>query len=151
MKKVKSHAFGKDVFLLGEDYFGTWIWLEAPSFDCNWYWGFGYVEEYTNHKRPDVSRDISSHSHWDSAIKSANNSELWNKTVWTTEEGEQLDVLFKKFYELKEEAETAHRIDMEVFKNLNNNAIPHVMNQIICILSPEGVWEGYSNSRNKVN
>ena len=34
MGKVKSHAFGKDVFLLGADKDDRYYWLEAPKWDC---------------------------------------------------------------------------------------------------------------------
>ena len=64
--KQKSHAFRKDVYLLGikDD---EEIWLEAPSWDCDHYWGFGYIETYSG-KSPSTSRDINSHSHWNSSI-----------------------------------------------------------------------------------
>ena len=66
--KRKSHAFGKDVYLLGEKKTGELIWLQAASWDCNWYWGFGYIEEYTNNQHPESSRDINSHSHWSGLV-----------------------------------------------------------------------------------
>lgn len=65
LKKVKkevSEAFGKKIFLLGR-MDGKRIWLEAGSWDCGWYWGFGYLETYTNDAFPGHSRDIQSHSH----------------------------------------------------------------------------------------
>lgn len=40
MKKEKRKAFGKNIYLLGEDTEGTKYWLEEASWDCNWYWGF---------------------------------------------------------------------------------------------------------------
>ena len=48
MKKQTTTAFKKKIYLLGADAEGTKYWLEAPSWDCDWYWGFGYVETYTN-------------------------------------------------------------------------------------------------------
>ena len=66
MLKKKMRAFGKDIYLLGKDKEGRLRWLEAPSWDCDWYWGFGYVESYTNNRRPDLSRDICEHTHFDS-------------------------------------------------------------------------------------
>ena len=65
MLKVKSHAFGKDIYLLGQDEQGINYWLEAPKWDCIWYWGFGYIESFTNNKYPHLSKDISSHQHAD--------------------------------------------------------------------------------------
>jgi hypothetical protein len=68
MNKRKSHAFNKDIYLLGKNRYGELVWLESPTWDCGWYWGFGYVETYTNNKRPDLARDISSHSHFDGLV-----------------------------------------------------------------------------------
>lgn len=65
MKKRKSHAFGKDTYYLGyEASTDNHYWLEAPSWDCGWYWGLGYVETYTIPLAPSTSRDINSHQHW---------------------------------------------------------------------------------------
>jgi len=68
MNKIRSHAFGRDVYLLGERKTGEWVWLEAPQWNCDWYWGFGYIEEYTVNKHPERARDIQSHSHWSGLV-----------------------------------------------------------------------------------
>ena len=68
IEKKKTEAFGKKTFLLGEDEEGVKYWLTAAKWDCGWYWGFGYIETYTNNKNPNNARDISSHSHWNSSI-----------------------------------------------------------------------------------
>ena len=44
MKKEKRKAFGKKIYLLGKDAEGVKYWLEEASWDCNWYYGFGYIE-----------------------------------------------------------------------------------------------------------
>lgn len=41
-KRIDS-AFGKKVFLLGIDEYEQEYWLKESSWDCNWYWGFGYI------------------------------------------------------------------------------------------------------------
>ena len=63
LAKKQSKAFGKDIYLLGEDQDGIKYWLQSPSFDCGWYWGFGYIMTYTNNRRPDLAKDIDSHQH----------------------------------------------------------------------------------------
>lgn len=63
-KQIKT-IFGKKYYLLGKGKDGANYWLEAPSWDCGWYWGFGYVETFTNNKNPEKSRDIVSHDHFD--------------------------------------------------------------------------------------
>ena len=66
MKKQTTIAFNKKIYLLGADAEGTKYWLEAPSWDCGWYFGFGYVETYTNNNCPSKAADINSHQHFDS-------------------------------------------------------------------------------------
>jgi hypothetical protein len=122
--KQKDHAFGKDVFLLGKDYEGIRYWLEAPSWDCGWYWGFGYVETYKGNRLPSKAKDINSHSHIDSGFRGkqevydtkkgafVNTEYIHNifdhptlhKVTFTKEEGWVLSELFKQFYLLKEMA-----------------------------------------------
>jgi len=68
MEKETNHAFNKDLYLLGVDDDGVKYWLEAPEWQCGWYWAFGYIETYTNNNDPSRVRDINSHEHWDSKI-----------------------------------------------------------------------------------
>ena len=72
MEKSKKFAFNKNIYLLGEDKDGIKYWLEEATWDCNWYWGFGYIETYTNNKNPENSRDIASHQHFDSLFLNKN-------------------------------------------------------------------------------
>ena len=66
MKKQTLTIFGKKNYLLGTDKNGKKLFLVAPSWDCGWYWGFGYIETYTNNSHPERSRDIATHNHFDS-------------------------------------------------------------------------------------
>jgi hypothetical protein len=126
--KQKSNAFGKDIYLLGIGNDKTKYWLEAPKWDCGWYWGFGYVETYTNNDNPRISRDISSHSHisgllgqqekYDFEKKAFVNgkfvhnlidSDTFERTTFTEKESWELTELFEQFYLLKEMAEFCHK------------------------------------------
>ena len=68
IEKRTEKAFGKKVYLIGIDVNGDYIWLEEAKFDCGWYWGYGYIETYTNNKHPEKSKDINSHRHFDGCI-----------------------------------------------------------------------------------
>lgn len=63
MKKQKTTITNKnsfacgDVYLLGVLKDGQKVYLSVPSWDCGWYWGFGYVQ----------SRDF--HLHFDSILE----------------------------------------------------------------------------------
>lgn len=139
MKKRKSRAFGKDVYLLGKDEYDDLVWLEHPSWDCNWYWGFGYVERYTNTKDPSKSKDITCHTHIDSEFKIEDVIDL-NKglveTTYTAEEGERLADLFNDFYYYKKKANAAHRKDEGKYNNINGILLPEIMNSILKIVYP---------------
>jgi hypothetical protein len=123
--KQKSHAFKKDVYLLGKDADGIRYWLEAPSWDCGWYWGFGYVETYQQNRTPSKARDIDSHSHIDSSFMGKvsfynTDKNAWDyteyihnifdcptftETTFSEKEGWTLSELFKTFYQLRESAD----------------------------------------------
>jgi len=126
--KAKSHAFGKDVYLLGRGDDGGRLWLEAPKWDCEWYWGFGYVETYgrrSNDVDPAHAGDINSHTHVNSLIflkceiydfekkcfrLSSDYLHHWNdqpdlkESTLTDSESWQFSDLMKSFYTFRETA-----------------------------------------------
>jgi hypothetical protein len=123
LEKRKSRAFRKDIYLVGKDKEGKLVWLEAPSWDCGWYWGFGYMEIYTNNVHPERAKDIVSHSHWNEFVGKVeiydvetgqfihtdykyhiNESPLLSETVLTENESWLISDLMKSFYTLKEAA-----------------------------------------------
>ena len=108
LAKKKSHAFGKDVYLIGTIE-GKYQWLEAPAFNCGWYWGFGYVEEYTSHKQPNTSRDIVSHQHMSSLLINGHDFSKFDGIVLNDKEKWQFAELFKQFYLLREMADFSHK------------------------------------------
>jgi hypothetical protein len=128
MNKQVTTAFNKDVYLLGKQKDGTYIWLEKATWDCEWYWGFGYIETYTNNQHPESSRDINSHSHWtglmgkqevydfdkkcfkltDKYVHHLNENPDMAETVLTDKESWELADLMKSFYTLKDTAELYH-------------------------------------------
>lgn len=144
LEKKVVHVFGKDHYLLGINSEGEKVYLTAPSWDCDWYWGFGYITTFTNNKNPEMSMDISSHSHWDSSIIGKHeyynhekgcfvsdnnyihhsneyfgreNSVLTDKESWTLAE------LMKTAYTLKESAELFGRGGSCVSSNPNQDIL----------------------------
>jgi len=155
MKKEKSHAFKKDIYLLGANDEGILYWLEAPSWDCKWYWGFGYIETYTYNERPSQSHDITSHQHAENFMKwwidINNNKPILKETTFSKKEGWELSELFKRFYMFRELAEYYHRggagisnspelgdvKNLDEWNRINKEVIPEIMNRILKILTPE--------------
>lgn len=162
IKKRKSFAFGKNVYLLGEDSNGIKYWLEEPKWECDWYWGFGYVETYLNNDNPTKSKDISSHQHIKTSflgkqgkdyIHNLFDSPLLHKITFSKKEGWILSELFEEFYLLQKMAEYCHakpkpscNISSSVVDNsmhiigwyntINKNMIPTITAKIIELLSP---------------
>lgn len=154
--KQKSRAFGKDVYLLGiRD--KRFLWLESPSWDCDWYWGFGYIECYTYNRKPHLSKDIHLHTHYESLLWNHKNyapilQEVEGVTACTltTEEQWELSDLMKSYYTLKSYAELCHtgnsnythniQVDLKdpEYENvINEKLIPLVTGRIIEMLSPK--------------
>lgn len=155
MNKQVSKAFGKQVFLLGEDADGFYYWLGEPTWDCGWCWGFGYIETYTVNKNPARSKDINSHQHAVDFLsewwRSWNGSKpILTTTTFDEEEGWELSELFKQFYFLKQAAEFFKEgkadiananintwKDFAKTKEINEVIIPQVTKRILEILTPE--------------
>lgn len=155
MEKRTTEAFGKEIYLLGEDKNGILYWLEAPSWDCGWYWGCGYVETYTNNTNPSIARDINSHQHFDGLFFNKNkngfdtfeeffaDSTVSDKELWTLLE------LMRTIYTLKETAEVLGRggsyytanpckeivTNHEEVKRINEVVLPALFNEVRNLLS----------------
>tara|TARA_R100001163_G_scaffold34553_1_gene26652 strand:+ start:1273 stop:1776 length:504 start_codon:yes stop_codon:yes gene_type:complete len=159
MKKTKKHAFNKDVYLLGKDKEGVYYWLEQPKWDCDWYWGFGYIETYTHNKQPQLATDINSHEHATNFMSEFFTE--WNgteprlvETPYSEKEGWELCELLKRFYILNETAQMYSRggahvsksvlesirynreHDKEEAEHINKRLIPKVTDRILEILTP---------------
>jgi hypothetical protein len=128
LEKRQSHAFSKNIYLLGKNTKGRLLWLEAPQWSCDWYWGFGYIETYTNNNNPERSSDIDSHSDFSSLVGQQeyydhekgcfrNGDYIHNiydspqliATTFSSSDGWKLSELFKQFYLLQDMAEYTHR------------------------------------------
>jgi hypothetical protein len=157
LQKQKSHAFDSNIYLLGQDAEGTLYWLEEAKWDCDWYWGGGYVETYTNNERPAMSRDITSHSHFDSMF--FNNQRLnghdaftsfFESTPFTDKEIWQICELMKSFYIARQYSDMlycggAHYTsnpskdvikNEEEYQRINTKVIPDIMKSLYEILGP---------------
>lgn len=108
MKKQIENKLGKR-FLLGvKD--NKKYYLVAPTWDCGWYWGFGYIQTYNRRKT-----DIDTHTHFDSLFfKTGKNGydafkDFFDEIVLNNEELWKLVEIMKTIYTLKETAEVLGR------------------------------------------
>lgn len=157
-KKVDT-SNGKRQFLLAKDNDGVKYWLGEATWDCGWYWGFGYISTYEKNRLPSKANDIDSHEHWDTSIIGQDGSEYYNHinenqkfidTVLTEKESWKLSELMKSFYILKKAAEfyksgNAHITDNPLFELLKSPAeyerinkvlLPAIFEEVYKLLTP---------------
>lgn len=134
--------------MLGIDQDNRKVWLTQASWDCDWYWGFGYID------RPYM------HTHFDGLVwfKDDNNKYVYHinespeliATTLTDREAWQLSDLMKSFYSYKAVAEITHigsshftniqklsLKDKYYNKKINTKIMPSIFNTIYEILTPE--------------
>ena len=97
---------------------GKSIYLSAPSWDCDWYWGFGYLGNNNIHYHIDgIDKDVNLHdaivNHFDEGTFIVKD----NHDIYTLAE------LFKTFYTLKETAEVLGRGG----SHITDNPLKHVI------------------------
>ena len=149
LNKKTINKFGEH-YLIGINQDGEYVWLEKESWDCGWYWSFGYLHTYTNNRQPTRSVDIQSHQHFNGLFLRGpeNGYEMFKKyfkdTVLTKDEIWELVDLMHTFYKLKEAAAVfnhgySHYTDrarLDIVKNkeledkLNKEILPEVFNRI---------------------
>ena len=127
MEKKVVTVHGKKYYLLGVNKQGEHVYLMEASWDCDWYWGLGYVRTFTNDRCPQLSRDIRMHDHFDSMFlkKDLHDSflEYFTDTVLTDDEIWALLELMKSLYKLKEYSDFLHLGGAYVTKNPCENEI----------------------------
>lgn len=153
-KKYSMEKFGKKCFLLGQDKDGINYFLEAATWDYEWYWGGGWVRTYTNNRNPIASRHIKSHGHFDELFFNGRRNgfntfkEFLPANPFTDSEIWKICELMKSFYIAREYAEmvytgSAHYTtnpaaeiikSEDVYKRINNIVIPAIMKSLYEIL-----------------
>lgn len=135
---------------------GKRIFLTAPSWDCDWYWGFGYIGNNHSHYHIDGLKKIETYNRETKSL----NYEFVNlydglkrhfgdsfvvkndKDIWTLAE------LFATFYALKETAEVLGRggshyttnpaqaliINKDEVERINSIVLPQIFEEIYKIL-----------------
>lgn len=109
------------------------IYLYAPSWDCGWYWGFGYLGNSNCHYHVSgLEKDVNL---FDGLVKHFGDSFIVKneKDIWTLAE------LFKTFYVLKETAEVLGRGGSHMSTNPLANVIknPDEVKRINEVLMPQ--------------
>lgn len=148
MEKQTINKFKNKFYLLGKDKDGRKVWLQEASWDCDWYWGLGYINTFNKNYS-----DIDLHTHFDSLFlkkdiyksfvnyfteTTLNKSEIWQllelmKTLYTL--GEYSDMLHLKGANIsKNSCENILKNDEE-YKRINEVVIPELNNKVYELLS----------------
>lgn len=157
LKKQIVHVFGKTYYLLGKDEAGVKWYMQKPTWDCGWYWGFGYLDSFTNGIRPEKSKDILGHTHLSSLMDEFKGNGVDALKRYFPEraltDGELFEFIdcVKSGYALKDAAalfERGHsnytekaKVDSSVkpdwAKEINEKMIPAISRKLEELLSPE--------------
>ena len=151
MKKSKITKFGKDAYLLGLGKDGEKYYMESGKWDCEWYWGLGYVVSYER-----GYRDIQSHSHFNYMFMKDDRKNCMDKMKaffvdMTLSENElyRLWEIMKSLYILREYSDMLHtggshittnpcreliKNDAE-YERINIEVIPELLKQLYTLLS----------------
>lgn len=150
MKKEAIRKFNKNYYLLGirkDD--KEKVWLRQGNWDCEWYWGIGYVEVFNENYT-----DINEHTHFDSLFFRGNKCcydmfiDYFEKTVLTEKEIWKLLENMKTIYTLRNYSDLLHiggsnitKNDLcdniknnEEYKRINNLLIPKLLDEIYKLL-----------------
>lgn len=153
-KKVVT-VFGKKHYFLGTDAQGINYWLREASWDCDWYWGGGYVETFSNNKNPQLSKDINSHNHFNLMFfnKNLNGFDVFKDffvaTPFSDKEIWKIMELMKSFYIAREYSDMINRggahytsnpvaeliKSEDEYNRINKVMIPAIMSELYKILS----------------
>ena len=151
MNKEVRKVNGKYQLLLGIRN-GESYWLEKASWDCDWYWGIGYVESYNGKGFSDKS--WRGHTHFDSLFFNGPSDyktmfdNFFDETPFTDEEEWQILELMTSAYTCRRYSDMLYtggshitsRVRVDLIKNdaeygrLNNVVIPSIMNEVYKLL-----------------
>ena len=155
MKKKVITWHGRKFYLLGRDHKGVCHWIEEGSFDCDWYWGIGYIKTFSNNTRPQLSKDSMSHTHFDTMFLQGNGNafdrikSFFAETTFSDEEIWKICELMNAMYTARHYADMLHRGNAHYtenpvsetikneceYKRINEKVIPAMLNSLYEIMS----------------
>ena len=148
MLKKAFNWHNKKYYLIGRKD-GEDLYLEAASFNCGWYWGIGYVETFTNRKRPERSADISCHTHfntlfptWKAFVDNLDDTPFTERERW------QIYEIMECLYTARNYSDMIHRgsahytnndaadiiKDDAEYKRINETVIPALLKNLYGIM-----------------
>lgn len=122
MQKKLVRWHGGYHYLLGKNENGEQVYLVKESWNCDWYWGFGYLVTFTNDSDPEKSKDYKIWTHVSS--KFFNNKDCWDawnkyftERVLSDKESWTFLELMRTFYHLQTYARVARYGSSDIATN----------------------------------
>lgn len=146
---MKKQIINSTYFLLGTNKDGEKVYLKKATFDCNWYWGIGYINTFNRNYT-----DITSHFHFDTTISTWDEfNDYFEETVLTREEIWQMLELMNTLYTLRKMSDIIHqkgsyistnKVEYKLFEEyqpmydkINNETIPTLLDEVYKLLGGE--------------
>lgn len=157
LNKQIIHKFNHTYYLLGKDKDGIKWYLQKSTWDCGWYWSFGYVESFTNNRCPEKSKDIRAHTHLSVLFQESSKNafdtlkDFFSESVFEDDQLFEFIDYIKTGYTLRTAAKlfadghsyyTANTKDPilvkpELVKEINTVMIPSINERLDKMLSPK--------------
>ena len=159
-KKRSFSWHGNKYFYIGQDANGICYYYQESTFDCDWYWGVGYIESFTNNAHPEIARDISGHTHFNYLMQEQNKKNLYHvdafkkvfpvnpfsdKEIWKILEivetlytaRKYSDMLHTGSAHITENPCKAIIANEKEYKRINETVIPALLNELYKIMTEE--------------
>ena len=147
MKKRITIRNNEEMYLIGKNQNGENVYLPKASWDCGWYWGFGYLETLNSHAHFD-SEILRNEEHicaYDKFKKyfvetCLNDDEIWKLidymfTFYTLRETAELFVY--GFSHQTEKAKIDEIKNTEMAEKINKEMLPKLFERIYALLEPK--------------
>ncbi|MCM1178670.1 MAG: hypothetical protein NC347_00300 [Clostridium sp.] len=152
-KKHTINVHMKEAYFLGTGKSGLHFYMQKESWECDWFWSFGYIATYTNNDNPEKSSDTRFLQHFDSLFLGKNLSDPFINFFCfmplSSEERYQLLELMQTAYTLRATARlfdgmgcnstvnpcSKQLVKPEVAEEINTKMIPAVMQEVRKILT----------------
>lgn len=159
MKKKVTKFGSREIYLLGENKDGEYIYMDKAEWFCGWYWSFGILHSYTNNRCPDKSEDINCMYHVSNYQNGNRNlydaiKEDFAELVLTDKELWCFCDYMKSFYTLRAAAEVmsmgySHYTEAVFLKEVKNEEMQKQINEIMIPAIIKQVEELLGGNRNE--
>ena len=132
MNKHVLKWHGHNYYFIGINEHNRKMYYVESTFDCNWYWGIGYIVEFTNNNNPAMSRDYKTWTHWDSLFNEKAKERMYHidafkaifpKNPFTEKEQWKILEIMQSLYTARKYSDMLHARGSHITSNPCNEII----------------------------